>query len=191
MALVIRSVSQCCGLRGHSSILHGLGLLLTISGVFRFWLHFQPSTSLLLLLFNWIICIVLECVAVEIFFQIPWNSLKLQKVTSLRYFVLVALFTMGLINVHSTWQLCTGVRDCVLELPEYGWTAVVLLWLAMITAMSHSIELGELECSTKNFSVNRAVIYIVNWCCYGIPLFTISVYMVKPFQHCVYVVPSG
>ena len=133
----------CC----HSGfILHALGLLLSVSGVFRFWLNFNPVTSLLC---DWTICISLECigacVGIEILFQIPWRSLRLRNVTLLRYFVLFMMFTMGLVNVYSMWQLCMEVHGCVSSHPEYGSMATVTLWSTISTAMSQATLLGELS----------------------------------------------
>ena len=129
-------------------VLHGFGLLLSVLGIFRFYFSFQPLISLVLLLCNWGICILLEgagaFVGIEILLQIPWRSLKLRNVTPLRYFVLYVMFTMGLINVHSMWQLCVEVHSCVLSHPEYGWMPTATLWSTISTAMFQAILLGEL-----------------------------------------------
>ena len=129
-------------------VLHALGLLLGVSGIFRFYFSFQPLISLVLLLCNWGICVLLEgagaFVGIEILLQIPWRSLKLKNVTPLRYFVLIVMSTMGLINVYSMWQLCMEVRDCVSSHPEYGWLATGPLWSTISTAMFQAILLGEL-----------------------------------------------
>ena len=142
----MRIVSRCYNLRNRSSILHTLGLLLNLSAIFRFWVNFQLLESLYLLLFNWGVCIVLEFVAVEILFQIPWKHLKLQDVTLLRHFTFVVTFLMGLVNIYTMWQLCMQVHDCVLSHQDYNWVVIIPpLWLAMATAMSHAIVLGELH----------------------------------------------
>ena len=96
---------------------------------------------------------MLECVAVEIFFQIPWRYLRLQSVTSLRYIVLVLLVIMGTINVYSVWRLCMEVHDCVISLQEPGQLTSPLLYLAMLTAMLHSIVLSELVTRESNLLI--------------------------------------
>lgn len=144
MQATTRAASRCYDLRSYRSLLHILGLLLNVSGVFRFWLNHRSFESPRLLLFNWSVCILLECVAVEILFQIPWRHLKLQKVTPLRYFVFVVILVMGLTNVYTMWQLCMEVYNGVLNHPEYSWMTVLPpLYLAMLTAMSHAIVLGK------------------------------------------------
>ena len=143
----MRIVSRCYSLRNRSSILHTLGLLLNLSAIFRFWLNFQLLESLYLLLFNWGVCILLECVAVEISFQIPWRYLKFRNITWLRCFVFVVIFTMGMINIYTMWQVCMQVHDCVmLSHQDHNWMVITQpLWLAMGTAMSHAAVLGELH----------------------------------------------
>ena len=79
----------------------------------------------------------------EILFQISWRQLKFQNVTLLRRFVMVLIFTMGLINIYSMWQLMREVRDCV-AYKEYNWMIVAPpMWLTMSTAMLHTLILGE------------------------------------------------
>ena len=142
----MRFVFLCFNLRNRSSILHALWLLLNFSTVLRFWLNVQPFEPLYLLLFNWGVCILLECVAVEILFQIPWKHLKLKEITLLRCFAFVVIFTVGLINIYAVWCLCIQVHDCVLSHKDYNWMVVTPpLWLAMATAMCHAIVLGELH----------------------------------------------
>ena len=80
----------------------------------------------------------------EIFFQISWRQLKFQNITSLRCLVFVLIFTLGLINIYSMWQLCWEVRDCV-ACEEHNWLIVAPpMWLTISTAMLHTIILGEL-----------------------------------------------
>ena len=99
-----------------------------------------------MLLFNWSVCIVLECVAVEILFQIPWRHLKFQNITPLRYFVFVVMLLMGLVTIYTMWQLCMEVYDAVLSHQEYSWMIIVPpMCLAVFTAMSHAMVLGELS----------------------------------------------
>ena len=79
----------------------------------------------------------------EILFQIYWSQLKFQNITPLRYFVLVLIFGMGLVNVYSMWQLCMEVHDCV-TYQEYNWLIVAPpMWLTVSTAMLQTIILGE------------------------------------------------
>ena len=94
--------------------------------------------------------ILLDYVAVEILSQIPWNYLKFQNVTGFRYFVLIVMFIMGIINVYSMWELCMGVRDFVLD-RDFVWDhlnyirmiIVPLLCLAMFIVIFQTIILGE------------------------------------------------
>ena len=85
--------------------------------------------------------ILLECVAVEILFQIPWMDLRLHGITCLRCLAFVVIFTMGMINIYTMWQVCMQVHDCViLSHQDYNWVVKTPpLWLAMFTAMSHAI----------------------------------------------------
>ena len=123
--------------------MHTLGIILSISGVFRFYFDFQPLVSLLLLLLNWVICILLESAAVEILFQIPWRQLRFQNITLLRHFTLALLVTMGIINIYSMWQLCMEVHNCV-TYQQYKWLTVAPpMWATIITAMLHTMILGE------------------------------------------------
>lgn len=166
----VQTISQCCNLC-NINMLHVLGLLLTVIEIF-FWLcvppkhllHFQMLTSLFpllfrfaslfLLSFNQIICILLESIAMETLLQIPWHHLKLQNVTSLRYFVLNVMFAMGLINVYSVWKICMEVQDCMLSHLECNSMIIAppLVWLAMVTALFHSIILGESVSVVNNYA---------------------------------------
>ena len=163
-------VSRCYSLRNRSSILHTLGLLLNLSAIFRFWLDFQLLESLYLLLFNWGVCILLECVAVEILFQIPWKHLKFWNITWLRCSAFVVIFTMGIINIYTMWQVCMQVHDCViLSHQDYNWVVKTPpLWLAMFTAMGHAIVLGKLH--------DISLLYITS--CLSFPVIAICI----PFQ---------
>ena len=85
----------------------------------------------------------LECVAVEILFQIPWTYLRLYNITVLRCLVFAAIFIMGMINIYTMFQLCMEVYQCVLSYSECVWVVIVPLWLAMAATMLHTIVLGE------------------------------------------------
>lgn len=88
--------------------------------------------------------ILLDYVALEVLSQIPWKYLKFQNVTRFRYFVLIVLFVMGIINIYSMWELCMGVRDFVLDHLNYIWMIIIpLLCLIMFITIFQSIILGE------------------------------------------------
>lgn len=116
--------------------LHAIGLIL---------FNIQPLLLLFSLLLNWAICIVLEFMAVKILVKIPWRDLKLRNIPLPKYVTfsaLVAIFVMGIINVYSMWGLSMKVRESLLSHPEYNLLIIVPLhWLAVVTAMCHSIIL--------------------------------------------------
>ena len=89
----------------------------------------------------------------EILFQIPWRYLRLQSVTLLRYIVLALLVVMGAINVYSMWRLCMEVYACVISLQEPSQLTSSLLYLAMLTAMLHSVVLSELVAQESNLLI--------------------------------------
>ena len=129
-------------------MLHALGLLLSISGVFTFWISFQSLTHLFLLLLNCILYILLECVdasaRVELFCQIPWY-LQQRNFPPLRYVMFFIMFVVGLvINSESMEQLYMKVLNRVSSHPEYGWMVAYLLWLTTSVAIFQARTLGEL-----------------------------------------------
>ena len=129
-------------------MLHVLGLLLSISGIFTFWISFQSFTHLFLLLFNCILYILFECVdasvRIELLFQMPWKCLKLRNVTQPYLLLMMLAIIIGLINVDSMWELYMKFLNRVSSHPEYGWVVACLLWLTISVAMSQAILLGEL-----------------------------------------------
>ena len=96
---------------------------------------------------------------IQVLFQRPY--MKLRSVTPLAWFVLFAMFTMGVIHVDSMWLLCMDVHDHVLSHPEYSWMTIGILWSAISTTMFQAILLGELVVIVSTLHITFTTIIIL------------------------------